>query len=241
MYLEGTKVKSIPALSKSIESLELSNNKICDISELKDLKNLKVLRLNDNQIKNLEPIRELKNLTVLEIKNNFVQYIDPIANLPKLSRLNIHGNPIEDFSCLKLPELSYLSFSGGVIEDNFNFLSENRALCTLDIENTDLSNVTVPIPRLQSLTDVTANRCQLKSLDIFINLTNLQRLDVRYNQIDDITALSNLDSLIFLSLKGNLITPNDLPKEWNGKTLKQVDIIQEEIPKETIPGWIDFP
>lgn len=235
LWLEGTDVHLVPELSKSIESLNLEDNQIDDISSLKGLKNLKILRLNNNKIDNIEPLRDLKKLAILEIQNNSVKNIEPISSLPELETLDLFGNPIEDFSCIKLPALRYLSLSGEVMGEDLDFLSKSRELYSLSIVDTNLSKIIKPIPVLPFLKNVTINRCQLKSLDIFINLANLESLDVRDNEIDDITALNDRKYPSFLALKGNKITLGDLPEKWRNSIQIRIDIVAEENPKFTMP------
>lgn len=213
LWLEDTDVHLVPELSKSIEILNLVDNQIDDISSLKGLKNLKILRLNNNKIDNIEPI----------------------SSLPELETLDLFGNPIEDFSCIKLPALRYLSLSGEVMGEDLDFLSKSRELYSLSIVDTNLSKIIKPIPVLPFLKNVTINRCQLKSLDIFINLANLESLDVRDNEIDDITALNDMKYPSFLALKGNKITLGDLPEKWRNSIQIRIDIVAEENPKFTMP------
>lgn len=199
LTLEGTKVKSIPILSKNIEELWLDNNQIDDISSLKDLKNLYRLMLNNNKIRNIEPLRHLKKLVDLEIQDNYVQDIEPISSLPKLMDLDVRGNPIKDFSCIKLPALEYVALSGEVKGEDLGFLSKSRGLKSLTIVNTDLSKIINPIPALQSLETVRIDSCQMKTSDIFMNLTNLNSLAIVDTDlskiINPIPALQSLETV----------------------------------------------
>lgn len=238
--VEGTRIQSIPILSKSIENLYLENNQIDDISGLKDLKNLSLLVLNNNKLNNLEPLRHLKKLKTLEIQNNCIQSIEPISNLPELIALDLCGNPIEDFSCIKLPDLEELSLSGKVKGEDLDFFSESEDLKSLTIVGTDLSNIRKPIPALPLLETVNINGCQLKSLDIFIDLPNLEVLNVKDNKIDKITALNVIENLRYLYLEDNQITVDDLPEKFRNSQRPLIDIVQDDI-LGPIPGELVLP
>lgn len=66
------------------------------------------------------------------------------------------------------------------------------------------------------------NNNQIKNLE---SIRKIKNSCVQY-----IEPIANLPKLSSLNLHGNPITPNDLPAEWKGPTLKLVDIIQEERP-----------
>lgn len=210
LTVEGTRIQSIPTLPSSIEQLYLENNQINDISGLKDLKNLSLLILNNNKITNLESLRYLKKLDILEIQNNCVQSIEPITNLP-LKMLDLCGNPIEDFSCIKLLDLETLSLSGKVKGEDLDFFSESKDLKSLTIVGTDLSKITKPIPALPLLETVKINRCQLKSLDLIDNLTNLKSLSIEDTDLSKIIKpISALQSLKYVRINGCQLKSLDL-------------------------------
>lgn len=224
LTVTGTKIQLIPDLSNSIERLQADNNQIDNISSLKSLNNLRTLRLNNNKINNLMSLRELNKLEILELENNCVQDMEPISNLPALKNLNLCGNPIEDFSCMKLPGLRTVTLSGGIKGEDLDFLGISHGLNSLKITDTDLSKIRKPIPEL-ALERVTMNRCQLKSMDIFINMSYLKLLDVSDNEIDDITALDKIKRVSHLCLKGNRITVDDIPEKWRETIV--IDIVEE--------------
>ncbi|MCK4765446.1 MAG: leucine-rich repeat domain-containing protein [Candidatus Aminicenantes bacterium] len=58
----------------NIASLDLSGNKIQDITALRELKNIQALDLSNNQITDITPLRDLKNLRVLDLSGNPISH-----------------------------------------------------------------------------------------------------------------------------------------------------------------------
>jgi Leucine-rich repeat (LRR) protein len=81
--------------------LDLSDNRVSDVSPLKDLVGLTNLSLIDNQVSDISALRHLTNLTRLELSYNQVIDISTIGYLINLTYLSLDGNPISDFSPLK--------------------------------------------------------------------------------------------------------------------------------------------
>ena len=87
------------------ENEQDQEKKICDISALKELKNLTVLDLANNSIRDISAVLGLTNLKALGLGNNNISDISVVSELSNLEALVIEDNPIDDYSPLdKLPE-----------------------------------------------------------------------------------------------------------------------------------------
>jgi internalin A len=88
---------SISTLSTLVE-LNLSFNKISDITPLEDLVLLQKLWLNRNFILVVEPLRKLKKLNTLGLFHNEImnekKVVEIFEEMPYLSDLSIDGNPV---------------------------------------------------------------------------------------------------------------------------------------------------
>jgi len=91
LNLSDNKLTNISGINlfKNLKRLELQINKIKDISVLKDLNNLKVLSLGGNKIKDISVIQYLNNLETffiqfLELESDQIQYINSLKNLRNL-------------------------------------------------------------------------------------------------------------------------------------------------------------
>ena len=85
---ELTDISNIKYLNK-LETLNISFNKIEDISVIKDLNSLKILHIGDNKIEDISVIQYLielnsLNINYLKLKSDQIQYIKLLNNLKEL-------------------------------------------------------------------------------------------------------------------------------------------------------------
>lgn len=83
-----------------LESMDLSQAGIVDITPLKFFKDLKNLSLRQNRVVTLTPIRSLSKLKELDITDNRIQDLSPLKNLTSLSILKAQRNNYTDTSVL---------------------------------------------------------------------------------------------------------------------------------------------
>lgn len=88
----------------TLERLDLSRQKVSDLSFVEDIDDLRVLILDDNPIFDLSPLLKHRNLTELSVKNLNLEDIKIIEQLPRLRVLHVHGNSISDFGTLEQRE-----------------------------------------------------------------------------------------------------------------------------------------
>lgn len=79
---------------KHVVTLDLSNNEISDISELKNLERLEELYLANNQIGYIDILSNLSNLRELDLSGNQIDDISPLLELDNLEYVNLIGNRI---------------------------------------------------------------------------------------------------------------------------------------------------
>ena len=77
------------------------NDTIADLTPLKDLRNLRRLALDINQITDLTPLQNLRSLEDLSLGGNQVSNVFPLRGLTSLKKLSVSGNPIEDLAPLR--------------------------------------------------------------------------------------------------------------------------------------------
>ena len=98
--------------------LDLHDNRISDLSPLKNLVNLMDLDLDDNQISDISSLNTLTNLTVLDLDGNKISNISTLSRMLNLTELDLHDNRILDISPLKnLVNLTVLDLSENYISD----------------------------------------------------------------------------------------------------------------------------
>lgn len=77
------------------KNIDVSNNRITDLSPLIGLKNLEELNLSDNQIGYIDCLSNLESLKTLKLSNNFIEDISPLFELRKLEFVELSGNNID--------------------------------------------------------------------------------------------------------------------------------------------------
>lgn len=91
--------------------IDLSDNKITDISELCTLNRLEELYLGNNQIGYIDALSNLFELKIIDLSNNQIDDIAPILNLEKLEYVNLIGNPISKNQIDKLTKKGMIVMS----------------------------------------------------------------------------------------------------------------------------------
>ena len=130
-----------------LEVLDLRDNQITDISPLQSLIRLKELDISQNPIEDssLLSLAFLTNLTALNIRETGTTNLDVLEDLTGLEYLNIHSN--RDLSSIEfVRSLSLLeSFIAANVDigDDIQYLSTLSKLMTLNLENTNIDDVTV--------------------------------------------------------------------------------------------------
>jgi len=144
IFMTHNDITELPDLSKMSAvdeiTLDLSNNKIEDISPLADLPNLVALYLHRNRISDISPVEGLTNLGCLDLWGNNISVISPVGKLTKLVILNLEDNQVEDISALAdLTNLNTLILASNKIKD-VSPLSGLTRLSRLDLRNNLISN-----------------------------------------------------------------------------------------------------
>ena len=86
---------------KNLKRLFLDYNDITDISGVKSLIKLRELYLHSNKLKDISALQYLNNLNVLDIRYNKITDISALKDLTRLNILNIGYNKITDISALE--------------------------------------------------------------------------------------------------------------------------------------------
>ena len=220
-------INEIELLSNSIIRLDLSNNHIEDITNLKHFRKLRFLNLSSNKIKEIKGLENLKDLTTLYLQNNQISDITPLSMNTSLTTLNLKGNTAIDgnrsnYTGERLEALNKIAEildRGGTINIDTDKLGLFTNYKVLDLSSQNLTT----LEALEELTQLTtlnlnANKLTLedeKSQEILKSMKNLENLNLANNQIVNIKAINNLNNLKLLYLQGennnvNLVEIEDI-------------------------------
>ena len=232
--LEGEEIYSIRDLSVllNLNRLSLVDTSVTDLSPLAGLKVLFTLRieggdsrildsvgqlkyvlelsLEDLQINSLDNLKSDKNiktapnLSTLALNYNELEEITEISSLKNLVRLELSYNNLKEIKSLKSAYgIQNLCLTVSELE-NYDFLEGMEKLFFLDLSGTDLSKLKTPMPNIESLHKIRARDCKLTNLEIFTGLEHMKWLDVRANNLQDLSAVSQLKELSHLDISKNV-------------------------------------
>ena len=82
---------------RSIEWLDIRDNRIEDISVLNNLPNIRKLFLSDNKIRSIVPLSNMYSLRWVLMERNQISDLWPIYNLKKLTDIMSYDNDLNSF------------------------------------------------------------------------------------------------------------------------------------------------
>lgn len=211
----------------NLEELALCNQKIEDISGLKELP-LKKLYLSKNMITDFSVLLNLIDLDTLCIMENPTENLSVIGECTGILRLNIQGMNLTDIDFLKNLSLDYLDMSNMEVENNiFEPLAEMKkldTLCMCDV-NEAAAETLSQMSTLKALF-MWGDSTILENLKPLKGMTQLETLAFT-TQISSLEGIEQFPSLNFLSVSFSLV--KDLSPVTGAKNLQVIDISNADI------------
>lgn len=205
----------------NLEELALCNQKIEDISGLKELP-LKKLYLSKNMITDFSVLLNLIDLDTLCIMENPAENLSVIGECTGILRLNIQGMNLTDIDFLKNLSLDYLDMSNVEVENNiFEPLAEMKkldTLCMCDV-NEAAAETLSQMSTLKALF-MWGDSTILENLKPLKGMTQLETLAFT-TQISSLEGIEQFPSLNFLSVSFSLV--KDLSPVTGAKNLQVID------------------
>ena len=211
----------------NLEELALCNQRIEDISGLKDLP-LKELYLSKNMITDFSVLQSLIDLDILCIMENPVEDLSALGDCSSISQLNIQGMHLADIDFLKSMNLNYLDMNNAEVENGiFEPLTELKNLDTLCMCNVN-----------ETAAETLSQMSTLKSLVMWGGETSLEDLKPLKGMdgleslaftapISSLEGIEQFPSLNFLSVSFSLV--KDLTPITGAESLEIIDISNAEI------------
>lgn len=211
----------------NLEELALCNQKIEDISGLKELP-LKKLYLSKNMITDFSVLLNLIDLDTLCIMENQAENLSVIGECTGILRLNIQGMNLTDIDFLKNLSLDYLDMSNVEVENNiFEPLTEMKkldTLCMCDV-NEAAAETLSQMSTLKALF-MWGDSTILENLKPLKGMTQLETLAFT-TQISSLEGIEQFPSLNFLSVSFSPV--KDLSPVTGAKNLQVIDISNADI------------
>ena len=211
----------------NLEELALCNQKIEDISGLKELP-LKKLYLSKNMITDFSVLLNLIDMDTLCIMENPAENLSVIGECTGILRLNIQGMNLTDIDFLKNLSLDYLDMSNVEVKNNiFEPLTEMKkldTLCMCDV-NEAAAETLSQMSTLKALF-MWGDSTILENLKPLKGMTQLETLAFT-TQISSLEGIEQFPSLNFLSVSFSLV--KDLSPVTGAKNLQVIDISNADI------------
>lgn len=177
----------------ALESINLSNNNIADLSPLHNMPNLIHFNAQSNRIKQLHSLKPQAALQILELDNNLIEHFCPILH-GELFAFSAANNNINNF------------YSETADQTNINNDHIHKKLQILDLSNNELSSISsiCLFPNLRVL-NLSGNN--LTSIAGIESLNKLYKIDLANNKLTGLpTELNRLNGCVelkSLSIGGN--------------------------------------
>ncbi len=188
-----------------LNSLDLNNTQITDLSPLSVLTQLNSLNLTSTQVIDLSPLSGLTQLNGLGLYNTKITDLSALSGLTQLNGLYLSNTKITDLSALSgLTQLNNLHLSNTQITD-LSALSGLTQLIVLKLSNTQATDL-FPLRNLTQLKVFHLSNTQVTDLSPLSGLTQLNILNLSNTQVTDLSPLSGLTQLNILNLDNTQIT-----------------------------------
>ena len=185
-----------------LETLNLRNNRITDVSPLVGLTLLRRLVLDGNPVENPEVLFRLKQggtrITGVEVPDA-VFFAD--ANLEAAVRSASRVSQHLPITAEKMRTLTRLTASRKGIS-NLTGIEEATGLERLDLGDNEITDISL-LSSLTNLENLDLADNQITDVSVLSGLSNLETLDLRDNNVMDVSPLSTMTHLTYLYLRDN--------------------------------------
>lgn len=170
---------------------------ITDLSDLKNMPNLRIICIGGNHIQDLSPLKNLEHLQRLDLRNNDIQDISPLAGTKTLESVCVRDNPLTGIEAVRTwPMLKELDL-GGTGSYDASPIKDLISLSRLDIDNGS--------DAWQYLDGLYANELLIRAggqtdLECLRDVPYIERLYLRNAQVWDISALEGREDIVYLNL-----------------------------------------
>jgi hypothetical protein len=186
----------------SLQTISDEDKRICTISPLAELVELKSLVLQNNLIQDLAPVSRMLGLRYLNCHENKISDLTPLRNLRLLEELSLANNPVTSLRVLEdLPNLRELNLSTDQVQC-FVECKSLPAIRSLDITGEEAIENLMQWPDMPSLKVLDAHKVQrLDGIERFGSLETLKFYEGEFSDLKPLSGLKRLTHLTICSSK----------------------------------------
>lgn len=170
---------------------------ITDLSDLKNMPNLRNICIGGNHIRDLSPLKNLEHLQCLELRDNDIRDLSPLAGRKTLESVLLLGNPLAGIEAVRTwPMLRELDL-GETGSYDAAPIGDLKSMDYLDIRNDS--------DAYQYLDGLYVHRLKIKAwgqtnLECLRNAAYIEKLHLEDAQVWDISALGGREDIVYLNL-----------------------------------------
>lgn len=175
---------------------------VADLSDLKNMPNLRQLCIIGNRVRDLSPLKDLKYLQKLELGDNEIEDLSPLANKEFISEACLSANSYKNISVVSTwPAIKVLTLSetGGYDGSPIGSL---KNMTELDIRNDTDAYLYLKDLYVGQLEVGAPDQTDLECIK---DVAHVERLYIRWSNIHDISAIKDREDIIYLNMEGCII------------------------------------
>jgi Leucine Rich repeats (2 copies) len=196
LHLRGADIDDIQPLASliNLRDLDLSHTLVEKVAPLSNLQRLQRLKLHNTMVQNIKDLSSIGTLQQLDISRTRVGRLPDLCNMSGLQDLNLSSTSIADIAELSvLTQLQTLQLHDTYVTHTAP-LSALRNVCLLDLSYTHITRVS-PLSSLHKLRLLFLTGNRIMDLSTLTTL-HLHTLDIAYTQVQDVSSLTAVESLI---------------------------------------------
>ena len=218
-----TDISFIPKYFPYLVGLEISFNRIADISPLKGMTGLRYLGMAYNEIGDISSLSGLTQMESLWLEHNNISDISAISDMMQMENLWLEHNNISDISALSdMTQMHHLTLGHNVISD-ISALSDMTQIQGLFLEYNNISNISA-LSGMTQMQSLSLENNNISDISAIAGMTALEGLHISNNHIFDLTPITGLKSLEYVYIRDNTGDDYAEDTEFNLPLLKHFDL-----------------
>ncbi len=182
---------SIIASCKKLRSLDISRNPLSNLPTLAHPSELRTLVAHNTSIRDIEPIGQLTHLQKLHLSDTLCTDLSPLGKLLNLRVLFLSGSAADNLDPISgLIELEELYFSGTKVA-SIDALANMTKLRSLAFSRTNVSDIS-PLKEIIDLENLHLSRTRVESISALINHQSLKELHFSHSKVTDLAPIRYL-------------------------------------------------
>lgn len=192
-------------ISNTLKYLYIDENNISDISALSDF-DLTEISANKNNIDNISSLSSNENIKYIKLNDNNISDLKALNSCTNITELYVARNKIKSLEGLEYAlELSELDIAGNSVSE-LSHISNSTLLTDVNINGNKVEDISVLSKSKDTLKKVCLSFNNISNISAVSNCAQLQTLVFDGNAVNNLDALKGLSGLTVISARNNRIT-----------------------------------